>query len=137
MPDIFSRSSKEGEQAPAPAAGSPRGADETALGPRADAPVEAKPADAPGASEKPTPIDAPEIVPGVPLWTFENPYGDDGIAWLASLDLDAKHEVDQPAQHPGTDLTPARPLTRSGGAAYYVNLLTGRGFSVPIAPEGT
>lgn len=136
MSSIFDRFGSHGDTPPAPASTSPRGADETPPGPRADAPVEAKPADADNGDEKPQLQPAPEIVPGVPLFTFENPYGDDGISWLAALDLDAKHEVDQPAQHPGTDLSPARPLARSGGAAYYVNLLTGRGFSVPVAPEG-
>lgn len=90
---------------------------------------------------KPAVTPAPEIVPGVPLWLHGVDGDAVGVYWLTSLDLDASHEVGQPTRHAGIDgdrqvAGIGAPVQKSGGAAYYYNVVSGRGFSVPIDPSG-
>lgn len=95
----------------------------------------------PSADEKPKPIAAPEILPGVPLWLHGLDANDVTIYWLCELDPDASHEAGQNARHAGFDgdrqiPNAGDPVAASGGSAYYYSPTTGKGFSVPIAPEG-
>lgn len=101
--------------------------------------VESAPADAP--AEKATPLAAPEVVPGVPLWVTGldgDPYT---VYWLAALDQDASHEAGQPTRHAGIDgdrqvAGVGDPIERSGGSAYYYDAVGGKGFSRPIGKAG-
>lgn len=78
----------------------------------------------------------PCIIPGVPFFALDNPFGGQGIGVLVGFDPEGLHEKGQPANHPGTDTTPERPRAISGGAAYYMDFTTGKGWSVALNPGG-
>lgn len=116
-------------------------------------PPPAAPPDAPPAPAAPEQPPAPEPAPapappaygwdgdlgptlhGVPLIAAENPFGGFGLGILVGLDLEATHEVGQKFTSPETIDSEGRKLPRSGGAAYYVDQLNGKGWTVPLNPE--
>lgn len=120
------------------------------------APEQAPPEQAPPAPEPPAPEPAAETAPpqvatvpdfgwdtargtliqGVPLVTLDNPHGGYGLGLLVGLDLEASHEAGQKRTISGTFPPEYEPIVGSGGAAYYVDLLTGKGWTVALNPEG-
>lgn len=113
--------------------------------PPAPAPPVQPDAPAPVAADTPAPpapplfaLD-PDLGPtlsGVPLFVTDNPYGGYGLGVLVGLDLDAQHEVGQKRRIPDTDPPEYEPVPKSGGSAYYTDLLGGHGWTVPLNPEG-
>lgn len=83
----------------------------------------------------PTPS-VPELVPGVPFFALDNPFGGTGIGVLVGYDPEASHEVGQPKESPATDQAPPIAWVPSGGSAYYMDFTTGKGWSVPLNPQG-
>ena len=75
-------------------------------------------------------------VDGCPLFVIGTPFGEHNVAVLASYDPEATHEQNQPATHPETDQAPEHPMERSGGAAYYFDLIAGKGWSVALGKDG-
>lgn len=136
MSSIFERFGAKPEPDARPAAAGELAPVEQALPGPPDVPVALDTPD-----EKAKPAAAPEILPGVPLWLHGLDRGDVNIYWLAALDPDATHEAGQNARHAGFDgdkqiPSAGDPVPKSGGSAYYYSVVTGKGFSVPIAPEG-
>ena len=79
----------------------------------------------------------PEAAPGVPFFDLDNPFGGSGIGVLVGLDLEAKHEQNQPASSPATDQSEPISWVPSGGSAYYMDFTTGKGWSVPVNRGGS
>lgn len=74
---------------------------------------------------------------GVPLFDFSTPFGGQGVGILTAVDLDASHEAGQRKIIPGTDPVQFEDVPKSGGRAEYMDFTSGKGWSVPLNPEGS